>query len=449
MVDGLLGGVGPFFEAPIEICDAEPKGGPDASRSNVIPCLLEERQRFSTAPFQLVHVLLAQVQPRLCCDDFRERLCQVDRRAPAPARRPPLQSLRALPGELRIRQRDFEAHIQRPWACEDERAFEERGCPTLVSTRESPAARGGESLARALCQFPVGLPKLGLVAGRLLEVEAEDLVHLDQIGAALLQPVGEALVELCARRPWKGRRRRRRESRGGGSGTRRRPDSCVRSGRIELLANERGQSRITVPSRSSACTAPRWKISPSTAPRSSTERSGASSWSSRAASSACRFGGTSDIAPGAPPPSPPSPSGRADCRRRRARSGRAARRLRRRDQRVAHRRRAAARAGARRGHSGRRSSELRTGQAEQEDRRASRAARHARSGRGRSPRPTGCRRRRRRAAPAPRAACGTPRRSRRPRCCRSRREASGAARPQPDPTEARRAASAPPRPANT
>ena len=79
------------------------------------------------------------------------------------------------------------------------RARSRSGAPaTLVSTRESSPARGGQSCARALRQFPVGLPELGLVASCLLEVEAEDLVHLDEIRAALVQPVGEALVELCA-----------------------------------------------------------------------------------------------------------------------------------------------------------------------------------------------------------------------------------------------------------
>ncbi len=47
----------------------------------------------------------------------------------------------------------------------------------------------------------------------------------------------------------------------------------------------------------SAWTAPRWKISPSTAPRSSTERSCGSSWSRRAVRSALSVGGTSSTSP--------------------------------------------------------------------------------------------------------------------------------------------------------
>ena len=41
------------------------------------------------------------------------------------------------------------------------------------------------------------MPELGAVAERLLEVVAEQLVELDELGAVLLEPVGEALVQLC------------------------------------------------------------------------------------------------------------------------------------------------------------------------------------------------------------------------------------------------------------
>ena len=45
-----------------------------------------------------------------------------------------------------------------------------------------------------------GDPELGAVAAGLLEVVAEDLVQLDQLGAVLLQPGCEALVEVGAGR---------------------------------------------------------------------------------------------------------------------------------------------------------------------------------------------------------------------------------------------------------
>ena len=37
-----------------------------------------------------------------------------------------------------------------------------------------------------------------LVASGLLEVISDDLVKLDQLSAGLLEPAGEALVQLCA-----------------------------------------------------------------------------------------------------------------------------------------------------------------------------------------------------------------------------------------------------------
>ena len=84
--------------------------------------------------------------------------------------------------------------------------------------------------------------------------------------------------------PSAARRRRRRGSAGGGSGSRPRPASCGRSGRISSLRTSAARRGVTcVSSGASACTAPRWKISPSTAPRSSTLRSAGSSWSRRAA----------------------------------------------------------------------------------------------------------------------------------------------------------------------
>ena len=44
----------------------------------------------------------------------------------------------------------------------------------------------------------VGHPELGAVAAGLLEVVAEDLVQLDEVGSVLLQPEREALVEVRA-----------------------------------------------------------------------------------------------------------------------------------------------------------------------------------------------------------------------------------------------------------
>ena len=49
----------------------------------------------------------------------------------------------------------------------------------------------------------VNQTEFGRVDVGLLEVVAEDLVELDQIGAALLEPLGEAPVQLDPDRLWK------------------------------------------------------------------------------------------------------------------------------------------------------------------------------------------------------------------------------------------------------
>src|SRR6266540_4291144 len=66
----------------------------------------------------------------------------------------------------------------------------------------SASARGGQATPRRGGQQPVDRrPELAAVATGLLEVVAEDLVQLDQLGPpVLLQPGGEALVELGADR---------------------------------------------------------------------------------------------------------------------------------------------------------------------------------------------------------------------------------------------------------
>ena len=78
---------------------------------------------------------------------------------------------------------------------------------------------------------------------------------------------------------------------------------AVLSGELRLLRRTRSfrTSAVRIVERASprprAATAPRWKTSPSTDPRSSTRRSDGSSWSSRAASSAWIEAGTATSAP--------------------------------------------------------------------------------------------------------------------------------------------------------
>ena len=73
-------------------------------------------------------------------------------------------------------------------------------CVPPLDSRPPPRAppRSGEPLARSLSELGVGPTELHLVPRRLLEVVAEYLVQLDEVGPALLEPDGEPLVQLGA-----------------------------------------------------------------------------------------------------------------------------------------------------------------------------------------------------------------------------------------------------------
>ena len=143
------------------------------------------------------------------------------------------------------------------------------------------AARGGRD--RVLVR---PAPELCVVAARLLQVIAEDLLLLDQpFSGHLLEPAREAAVQIRAHL-LRDRRIRRvadqevAEAVGVGAG-----DRAARRLQ-ELLADEacRATSRSGSPWRTA--TASRWNTSPSTAPRSSSRRSCSGRRSRRAARSA-------------------------------------------------------------------------------------------------------------------------------------------------------------------
>ena len=171
-----------------------------------------------------------------------------------------------------------------------------------------------------------------------------------------------------------------------------------------------------------ACTAPRWKTLPSTAPDSSTLRSEESSWSSLATSSAWIVGGTMIWPSPASRTSASISSTKSGLPSAASRTAREAPARRRPAARVAHQSRPPRAVRAGRSWSSASHRPMRTACREARDGPCTgvaaappgRGRQRARSGRGTSPRPSGCRRRRTRAAahlPAPRAACGRPRRS--------------------------------------
>ena len=101
---------------------------------------------------------------------------------------------------LGIGQVDLEVDVERPGPRQHERTLQQRGRCRPVPSQQRAPTRGSQAFACALGKRPIRLTQLCAIASGLLEVEAEDLVHLDQIGPALLQPVREALVQLCANR---------------------------------------------------------------------------------------------------------------------------------------------------------------------------------------------------------------------------------------------------------
>ena len=155
--------------------------------------------------------------------------------------------------------------------------------------------------------------ELGAVGAGALEVVADDLVL--GVGRAL-QPAGQPLVEVRAAALGQAAVGDLAEQRVGEAEAvvaRRERSGWISWRRTSAVS---GAVRSSSPS---AASAPRRKLLPSTAACSSSVRSSAPSWSSRAASTASTVGGSSPSAR-----SPPAARGRAGCRRRARPSGGAA-----------------------------------------------------------------------------------------------------------------------------
>ena len=124
-----------------------------------------------------------------------------------------------------------------------ERALEQRdGRREIVRAPQRAPACRGKPLAGPLGESRIGLSELGLVAGRPLQVEAEDLVQLDQVFAFLVEPGGQALVQLGSRRLGQGvvggvSEQQVAEAEGVLSG------ELGRVGTDQALADERGEAR--------------------------------------------------------------------------------------------------------------------------------------------------------------------------------------------------------------
>src|SRR5581483_10463334 len=95
---------------------------------------------------------------------------------------------------------EFECDVQPRRPHELKRSLEESDGGPIVATPERPATGGCKPVACALREGCIGFSELELVARRLLQVVAEQLVPISQLFPALPEPVSEALVELRARR---------------------------------------------------------------------------------------------------------------------------------------------------------------------------------------------------------------------------------------------------------
>ena len=99
----------------------------------------------------------------------------------SPLGRPARRSAASSRHRLGDREIELEVDIEPQRPGQLERPLEQRGGRPIVASPEGAAAGGGKTLAGPLGESWIGLSELGLVAGRLLQVEAEDLVQLDQV----------------------------------------------------------------------------------------------------------------------------------------------------------------------------------------------------------------------------------------------------------------------------
>src|SRR5439155_18932452 len=103
----------------------------------------------------------------------------------------------------RISQREVKLNIEWTVARQGHRSLEQVQSGTGVVSRQCPASGLGQPLPGAHPEYDRGRcqrREVEFVPVRLLEVVAEDLVQLDEVGTVLLEPVREPFVKLGPRR---------------------------------------------------------------------------------------------------------------------------------------------------------------------------------------------------------------------------------------------------------
>ena len=199
----LLRRVGPVLACDLDCWQRRTRAPPDLRQTRVILGLLEQGQSSQGELFQPVDIRLGvEVEPVHRGGGSAVRLASLV----AEGARPLGSGVADRRGSLRFvvvegdREIDLEVHIQPVRARQLQRPAEQAAGGLLVAAPQRASGRGSEAITRALGERCVGLPELGFVASCLFKVIAEDLVQLDQVRPALLEPVGELLVELGARR---------------------------------------------------------------------------------------------------------------------------------------------------------------------------------------------------------------------------------------------------------
>ena len=95
---------------------------------------------------------------------------------------------------------ELECEVEPERASKLHRPGQERKSRPVVEAVARTPAGSGEPRRGPFGQAGIGLSELALVAGRLLEVVADDLVALDEGVAVLVEPVGEAGMQIGADR---------------------------------------------------------------------------------------------------------------------------------------------------------------------------------------------------------------------------------------------------------
>jgi len=182
-------------------------GVPESGEPCVVACVLERRPSLLDEGFELLDpTLRVGVREEPHVSDARVQLAEPVARGRGALRCPGRagHGLRRISREQqRVRELQLEHDVEHVGRQQRDRSLEQVARRADVGALDRPPSRRTETFDRGRCKGAGGgvdLPELGPVAVRLLEVVADYLVLLDQVGAPLVEPDGEKLVQLGAHR---------------------------------------------------------------------------------------------------------------------------------------------------------------------------------------------------------------------------------------------------------